>query len=45
MKQIKAFIQPHRLEAVEARLSRIDGLPGLAITRVEGYGRTDEGAA
>ena len=43
MKQVKAFLKPQRLDDVEAELRKIEGLPGLAITRVEGFGRGIEG--
>ncbi len=40
MKEIKAFIKPFKLDAVMLGLSTIDGLSGMSINRVEGYGRT-----
>ncbi|MEK7274014.1 MAG: P-II family nitrogen regulator [Candidatus Desantisbacteria bacterium] len=43
MKQIKAFIRPECLDEVEDALQLIEGLPGLAITRVAGYGRGKSG--
>lgn len=39
MKEIKAYIQPHRLAAVVAALSRVEGLTGLSVTKVQGFGR------
>lgn len=45
MKQVKAIIQPHRLEDVELRLKEIPDLPGLVITRVEAFGQAGEGTA
>lgn len=39
MKEIKAFIKPFKLDAVMLGLSTIDGLSGMSINRVEGYGR------
>ena len=40
MKEIKAFIKPFKLDAVMLGLSAVDGLTGMSINRVEGYGRT-----
>lgn len=40
MKEIKAFIQPFKLDAVKLALSSVSGLTGLTCSRVEGYGRT-----
>ena len=39
MKEIKAYIQPHRLSAVVAALSQVQGLTGLSVTKVQGFGR------
>ena len=46
MKEIKAIIQPFRLENVCAALQAIEGLPGLTFSQVAGWGKTqgrDEG--
>lgn len=43
MRQIKAFIRPAMLERVEERLRTVAGLPGIAVTHVEGYGRGRDG--
>ncbi|NOY70174.1 MAG: P-II family nitrogen regulator [Deltaproteobacteria bacterium] len=43
MKQIKAFINPIRLDAVETALGQIAGIPGLSINKVHGYGRCKTG--
>lgn len=40
MKEIKAIIQPFRLEAVCAALQAIGGLPGLTVSQVAGWGKT-----
>lgn len=45
MKQVKAIIQPQRLEDVELRLKEIADLPGLVVTRVEAFGQAGEGAS
>ena len=46
MKEIKAIIQPFRLERVCAALQAIEGLPGPTVSQVAGWGKTqgrDEG--
>ena len=40
MKDIKAIIQPFMLEKVCEALRAIDGLPGITISHVAGWGRT-----
>lgn len=39
MKEIKAFIKPHKLSDVTLALHRIDGLTGLTVTDARGFGR------
>lgn len=39
MKEIKAYIQPHKLTAVEHALHKIDGLTGMSVTEIKGFGR------
>ncbi len=39
MKEIKAFIKPHKLEDVTLALHKIEGLTGMSITDVKGFGR------
>ena len=39
MKEIKAYIKPHRLDNVLLGLSAMDELTGLSFNRVEGHGR------
>ncbi len=38
MKEIKAVIQPRRLQRVREALRRIPGFPGMTVTRAEGAG-------
>lgn len=40
MKEIKAFIQPYMKSDVLDALEQIDGLPGLTISEVSGWGRS-----
>ena len=40
MKEIKAIIQPYMLDIVCDALGQIDGLPGLTISQVQGFGKT-----
>lgn len=39
MREIKAVIQPFMLEPVLAALHQIEGLPGLTVSEVRGFGR------
>lgn len=39
MKLIIAFIKPHRLEDVTLALHQIDGLSGVSISEIRGFGR------
>ncbi|MFQ5511618.1 MAG: P-II family nitrogen regulator [Candidatus Krumholzibacteriia bacterium] len=39
MKEIKAIVQPFRLEAVCEALEAIEGLPGLTVSQVAGWGK------
>lgn len=39
MKLILAFVKPARLEEVERALEDIEGLPGMSVTDVRGFGR------
>lgn len=39
MKEVKAYIQPHKLDDVMAALHRIRRLSGVSVSTVEGYGR------
>jgi nitrogen regulatory protein PII len=40
MKEIKAFIKPHMLSNVVMELSKYEGLSGLSVTKVQGFGRS-----
>ena len=40
MKEIKAIIQPFMLERVCAALREIDGLPGVTVSQVIGWGKS-----
>jgi len=40
MKEIKAYIKPLMLTNVVMALKEIDGLTGLTVTKVQGFGRT-----
>ncbi len=40
MKEIKAIIQPFKLQAVCDALAAIEGLPGLTVSQVLGWGKT-----
>jgi len=40
MKEIKAFIKPHMLANVVMELSEYEGLSGLSVTEVQGFGRS-----
>jgi len=42
MKQIIAYIKPHRLSAVTLALQKIRDLRGMSVTEVKGFGRRDE---
>lgn len=39
MKEIKAFIKPHKLDDVVLSLHRIEGLSGLSVSEIRGFGR------
>lgn len=39
MKEITAIIQPFMLSKVAWALQNIDGLPGMTVTKVQGFGR------
>lgn len=40
MKEIKAIIQPFMLTRVVTALHKIEGLPGITISEIKGFGRT-----
>lgn len=39
MKEIKAYIKPHKLSEVTLALHRVEGLTGMSVTDVRGFGR------
>ena len=39
MKEIKAYIQPHKLDEVAGALHRIEGLSGMSVSDIRGFGR------
>jgi nitrogen regulatory protein PII len=39
MKEIKAYIKPHMLSKVTKALQKIEGLTGMSVTDVRGFGR------
>jgi len=39
MKEIKAYIQPHKLSAVTLALHQVEGLTGMSVSDVRGFGR------
>jgi nitrogen regulatory protein P-II 1 len=40
MKQIIAYIKPHMLSKVVMTLHNLEGLTGLSVTKVQGFGRS-----
>ncbi len=43
MKEIKAIIQPFMLTRVVTALHKIEGLPGITISEIKGFGKTRGG--
>jgi nitrogen regulatory protein PII len=39
MKEIRAFIQPHKLSHVTVALLEIQGFPGMSVSDCDGFGR------
>ena len=39
MKKIKAYVKSHRLSEVTLALNKVEGLPGMSVTEVKGFGR------
>ena len=39
MKEIKAYIKPHMLSKVTRALQKIEGLTGMSVINVQGFGR------
>lgn len=42
MKEIKAYIKAHKLETVTLALHRVEGLTGMSVSEVRGFGRSRE---
>ena len=40
MKEIKAIIRPFRLREVTEELHKIDGLPGVTVSEIKGFGKS-----
>lgn len=40
MQEIKAYIKQHKLEAVTLALHRVDGVTGMSVSEVRGFGRS-----
>jgi len=40
MKEIKAYIKPHKMPIVVQALHKINGLTGMSINEVKGFGRS-----
>jgi len=40
MKEVKAYIKPHKLSAVTLALHEIEGLTGMSVIDARGYGRS-----
>ncbi|HFE63905.1 MAG TPA: P-II family nitrogen regulator, partial [Caldithrix sp.] len=39
MKEIKAYIKPHKLSKVTLALHGVEGLSGMSVVEVKGFGR------
>jgi len=39
MKRVQAYIQPHKLDALNLALHKLPGLSGISISEVQGWGR------
>lgn len=40
MKEIKAYIKPHKLSEVTRALHKVEGLTGMSVVNVKGFGRS-----
>lgn len=40
MKEIKAYIKPHKLQDVTLALHKVEGLTGMSVVDVRGFGRS-----
>lgn len=45
MKEIKAIIRPFKLLEVTEELHKIDGLPGVTVSEIKGFGKSKAGTA
>lgn len=43
MKEIKAYIKPHKLSEITMALHKIEGLSGMSVVDVKGFGRISGG--
>jgi len=41
-KKINAYVKSHRLSEITLSLSKVEGLPGMSVTEVKGFGRRRE---
>ena len=39
MKEVKAYFKPHKLSTVARELQKVEGLTGMSVTDVRGFGR------
>jgi nitrogen regulatory protein P-II 1 len=39
MKEVKAYIKPHKLSQVTLALHKVEGLTGMSVSNVRGFGR------
>ena len=42
MKQIKAYIKPHKLDDVTRALQKVERLRGMSVVEIKGFGRRNE---
>lgn len=40
MKEIKAYIKPHKLSEITVALHKVEGLTGMSVVEVKGFGRS-----
>jgi nitrogen regulatory protein P-II 1 len=45
MKEIKAIIRPFKLLEVTEELHKIEGLPGVTVSEIKGFGKSKTGTA
>jgi len=44
MKEIKAYVKPHKLSEITLALQKVEGLNGMSVTDVRGFGRDKSGS-